>query len=165
RQFHDGSLRTLQFNAFHNGVDHVMDNYTLRDPNPLGPMPMPMAANVERRTDGGRMAAEWEWNNIVLTAGMDAQLSRHRQRRSMGDAYKDMLWEGDAELRNSGAFAEGKWTFAENQHVIAGARLDRARTTDLRTVAGMADAPNPTFGQNRRDTLPAAFLRYERAIA
>ena len=61
-----GRLRQLQANLFHNDADHVMDNYTLRDPNPMSAMPMPMAANVDRRTEGGRIAAEWAWSAFCL---------------------------------------------------------------------------------------------------
>ena len=165
KAFHGGSLRTLTANVFHNEADHVMDNFSLRDPNPMSAMPMPMAADVERRTDGGRIAAEWGWGDFGLTAGADTQRSRHRQRSSMGDAYKDMPWEDDATLRNRGVFAEGRWALAQGQRVIAGARVDRASATDLRATTGMMAMPNPTFGQTRRETLPAGFVRYERDIA
>jgi iron complex outermembrane receptor protein len=164
KTFH-GALRKLEANAFHNEADHVMDNFTLRDPNPMSAMPMPMAADVDRRTDGGRIAAEWAWSGIELTAGLDTQRSRHRQRSSMGNAYKTMPWEDDATLRNSGVFAEARWTVAAGQRLIAGARVDRAQATDLRATAGMMAMPNPTFGKTRRDTLPAGFVRYERDIA
>lgn len=160
-----GALRNLQGNLFRNDADHVMDNYTLRDPNPMSAMPMPMAANVDRATDGGRLAAEWEWGRFALTAGADRQRSRHRQRSSMGDAYKAMPWEDDAEFRNTGLFAEGTWTVAAGRRVIAGLRSDRAEATDKRDAAGMMGMPNPTFGQTRRETLPAGFIRYERDIA
>jgi iron complex outermembrane receptor protein len=164
KTFH-GALRKLEANAFHNEADHVMDNFTLRTPNPMSAMPMPMAADVDRRTDGGRIAGEWAWSGIELTAGLDTQRSRHRQRSSMGNAYKTMPWEDDATLRNSGVFAEARWTVAAGQRLIAGARVDRAQATDLRATAGKMAMPNPTFGQTRRETLPAGFVRYERDIA
>ncbi|TXI80039.1 MAG: TonB-dependent copper receptor [Cupriavidus sp.] len=164
KTFH-GALRKLEANAFHNEADHVMDNFTLRDPNPMSAMPMPMAADVDRRTDGGRVAAEWAWRDMELTAGLDTQRSRHRQRSSMGDAYKIMPWEDDATLRNTGAFAEARWAVAAGQRVIAGARVDRAQATDLRAATGMMAMPNPTFGQTRRETLPGGFVRYEHDIA
>jgi iron complex outermembrane receptor protein len=165
KAFHGGSLRTLQASLFHNVADHVMDNYTLRDPDPMSAMPMPMTADVERRTDGGRLAAEWGWDAFALTAGIDSQRSRHRQRSSMGDMYRDLPWENDAELRNTGAFAEGTWTLAAGRRVVAGLRSDRAEATDLRATAGMMGMPNPSFGQRRRETLPAGFARYEHDVA
>jgi iron complex outermembrane receptor protein len=171
KTFH-GTLRKLSANAYRNDADHVMDNYTLRDPNPMSAMPMPMAANVDRTTDGGRVAADWAWGDFALTAGFDTQRSRHRQRSSMGNAYKDMPWERDAEFRDTGLFAEGTWTLAPGRRAIAGLRIDRAAATDQRSTIGMMgmggmmmDMPNPTFGRTRHETLPAGFLRYERDIA
>jgi len=158
-----GRLRKLQANLFHNDADHVMDNYTLRDPNPMSAMPMPMAANVDRRTEGGRIAAEWAWSAFALTAGVDAQRSKHRQRSAMGrGTYASKPWSQDAEFRNDGLFAEGTWTLVDGQRWIAGARVDRARVTDRRATAGMMAMPNPTAGQTRKQTLPAGFVRYER---
>lgn len=160
-----GTLRKLQANVFHNDADHVMDNFTLRDPNPMSAMPMPMASNVDRITDGERLATEWGWDRFALVAGMDHQRSRHRQRSSMGDAYRDMSWEEDAEFRNTGLFAEGTWTVALGRRVVAGARADRAEATDKRSTAGMMGMPNPTSGQTRRETLTAGFVRHERDLA
>ncbi len=161
-----GALRKLQASAWRNAADHVMDNYSLRDPNPLSTMPMAMASNVARTTRGGRIAADWEWGHLALSAGLDAQRSAHRKRSAMGrGAYAAKPWVQDARLRNLGAFAEATWTAAPGQRVVAGARTDRAEVTDLRASAGMMQRPNPSFGQTRRDTLPSGFVRYERDIA
>src|SRR5690606_28125525 len=102
KTFH-GALRKLQASAYRNDADHVMDNYTLRDPNPMSAMPMPMASNVERITRGGRIAGEWEWGALALTAGMDTQRSMHRSRSAMGrGAYASLPWSQDARFRNLG---------------------------------------------------------------
>ncbi|HRN61763.1 MAG TPA: TonB-dependent copper receptor [Luteimonas sp.] len=160
-----GALASLQASAFHNRADHVMDNYTLRDPNPMGPMPMPIASNVERRTYGGRAALDWQWSQWALTAGADTQDSRHRGRNAMGrGAYRARPWTTDAEFDNLGAFAELTRTLASGGQWIAGARVDRAEVTDLRTTAGMMGMPNPTAGVTRRETLPAGFVRIEQTL-
>ncbi len=164
----DGVLRKLQANVFRNDADHVMDNYTLRDPNPMSSMPMPMASNVDRLTEGGRVAVEWAWDGFEMTTGLDTQRSRHRGRNAMGrDAYLALPWSEDAVFRNTGVFAEGTWSMATGQRVVAGARVDRGEATDKRvTKASMGmGGPNPTRGQTRRETLPAGFVRYERDIA
>ena len=170
RTFH-GALRKVQASLYHNDADHVMDNYSLRDPNPMSSMPMPMASNVDRTTDGGRVAAEWGWGEVALTAGIDAQRSRHRARNAMGrDAYKTVAWSPDATLRNTGVFAEGTWTLDAGLRWVAGLRSDRARATDQRVtrgamgMGGMA-MPNPTFGLTRSEMLPAGFVRFEHDIA
>lgn len=160
----EGVLKSMEATVFHNRADHVMDNYSLRDPNPAGPMPMPMASNVDRRTYGGRVAFDWRWSQWSLDAGMDAQDSRHRERSAMGrGAYRALPWTTDATTSNLGVFGElsregrggGKW--------IAGARVDRAGTTDKRATTGMMGVPNPTADSTRRETLPSGFLRFEQA--
>ena len=170
KAFH-GALRKVQASLYRNDADHVMDNYSLRDPNPMSSMPMPMASNVDRTTDGGRIAAEWGWGDVVLTTGIDAQRSRHRTRNAMGrDAYKTVAWSPDATLRNTGVFAEGTWTLDAGRRWVAGLRSDRARATDQRAtrsamgMGGMA-MPNPTLGLTRSETLPAGFVRFEHDIA
>lgn len=157
-----GALESVQASLFHNYADHVMDNYSLRDPNPMSMMPMPMAANVDRRTQGGRAAVEWQWTQWELTLGADAQDSRHRQRSAMGrGTYRAQPWMTDAEFANLGMFAEAGWTPADAGRWIAGVRMDRGEATDLRETSGMMGMPNPTHGMTRRETLPAGFVRYE----
>jgi len=54
-----------------------MDKYTLRMPDMSVPSPMPMAADGDRRTTGGRVAAHWEWQPPRLVVGTDRQRSQH----------------------------------------------------------------------------------------
>ena len=165
----DGALQEFEASVFHNVADHVMDNYSLRDPNPNGPMPMPMASNVERSTSGGRAAATWRGAGFELVTGIDAQDSRHRRRGGMGrGAYLAMPWVVDARFDNLGLFAEGTWFQGDAGRWIAGARVDRAGVDDERMSVsgghGNPAMPNPTAGQTREETLTAGFVRYERDI-
>ena len=164
-------LQAFEASVFHNVADHVMDNYSLRDPNPDGPMPMPMASNVERGTSGGRAAATWVGAGFELVTGVDAQDSRHRRRSAMGrGAYLAVPWEVDARFDNLGAFAEGTWFQGERDRWIAGLRVDRAGVDDERaTVSGGHGhgghaMPNPTAGESREETLKAGFVRFEQDI-
>ena len=159
-----GNLRRLQANVFHNSADHVMHNFSLRAPNPMGAMPMPMASNVERTTWGGRVAVDWDRDAFALTAGFDHQDSQHRKRSGMGGVYASMPWSRDAAFRSSGLFAEGTWSLASGQRMVAGLRTDRAEATDMRATLGKMAMPNPTYGMTRKETLPAGFVRYERDI-
>jgi iron complex outermembrane receptor protein len=160
-----GAIDALEASLYRNRADHVMDNYTLRDPNPDSAMPMPMASNVERTTVGGRVAATWRGDAVDVTAGVDAQDSRHRTRNAMGrNAYKGLPWARDARLDNAGTFAELAWKADASRRVVAGARVDRARVQDQRATAGMMDMPNPTAGDIRHDTLPSGFVRYEHGL-
>ncbi len=162
-----GTLDALVANIYRNDVDHVMDNYTLRDPDPSGSMPMPMASNVAQRTDGGRAAATWQWTTLEITAGADLHDSTHRQRSAMGrNAYLGVPWTTDATFRTYGLFAESHWHLTDKHHVMSGARLDRAQARDLRTrTGGMMPMPNPTAGRRRGETLPGGFVRYEYDMA
>src|SRR5690606_15411127 len=151
-------------------ADHVMDNYSLRDPNPAGAMPTPMASNVERSTRGGRAAATWRGAHVELVTGVDVQDSRHRRRSAMGrGAYQAVPWTVDARFDNLGVFAEGTWSHGPHR-VIAGARVDRAGVDDERaTVSGGHGhgghaMPNPTAGQSREETLKAGFVRFEQDV-
>jgi iron complex outermembrane receptor protein len=159
-----GVLEEVTANVFYNYANHVMDNYTLREPNPTSSMPIPMATNVDRRTVGGRIATLWTLERIELTVGLDTSDSRHRTRSAMGrHAYAQQRWQTDAVLSNTGAFAEAVWHVHDGGHAVFGARADRAAATDQRVLAGrMMPMPNPTAGETRRETLRSGFVRYER---
>ncbi len=161
-----GALEAFTASVFENTADHVMDNYSLRTPNPNGAMPMPMASNVERRTRGGRIAADWDLGTLQLTTGVDGQDSRHRRRNASGrGAYRALPFVTDATFSSLGAFAEATWTPAAGHSLVAGARADRSEVEDRRATAGMMGMPNPTHGQTREETLKAGFLRYERELS
>ena len=167
-----GPLSGIEANLYYNDIDHVMDNYTLRDPDPAGPMPMAMASNVAHRTVGGRAALTWRGAQWDLTGGVDARASRHSRRSAMGrGAYLAQPWEVDARFRQAGAFAEMHWHLSQRHHLVGGARVDRAEAEDRRMHAGGGGhghgggaMPNPTAGMTRSNTLPSAFLRYEHKV-
>ncbi|KAF1707722.1 TonB-dependent copper receptor [Pseudoxanthomonas sangjuensis] len=161
-----GVFDGIEANVYRNRADHVMDNYTMREPNPTGPMPMPMASNVERLTTGGRAALSLSGERFDATLGFDAQDSRHRSRNGMGrNTYAAQPWQRDATLRDTGVFGEATWRIDDQARIVAGARADRATTRDERLVAGAMGMPNPTAGQTRRETLAAGFVRYEHGAA
>ena len=158
-----GVLDAVVANVYQNDVDHVMDNYSLRDPDPTGSMPMPMASNVAHRTRGGRVATTWQAGRWEVTTGVDLRDSRHRRRSASGrGAYLALPWSVDAKFHSWGAFAESHWHITDTHHVMSGVRVDRAEAQDLRaSTGGMMPMPNPTAGMVRRETLPSAFVRYE----
>lgn len=165
-----GLLSKVEGNIYYNYADHIMDNYSLRTPNPASSMPMPMASNVDRRTLGGRFAATLTWRDVELVAGVDAQRSEHRARRSSYEMMSGTLtgpgafaWNKDADFHNYGAFAEATWQLEARNRLIAGVRLDRASARDFRQrIDGMmGSTSNPTAGASRAETLPSGFARYE----
>jgi len=167
----------LEIQAAYHYADHVMDNYTLRDPDPQGPMPMAMASDVDRRTLGGRIAGTFRWGDALqLVAGADASGSTHSGRNGgppgsmMGD-YRSLPRERDARMSDVGAFGELSWSFAPRRRLISGLRLDRAHvrgyalpvdTTAMHDM-GMPGA-GPTVDLSREATLRAGFVRYERDL-
>jgi len=162
-------LQNVDARLYYNYADHVMDNYSLRSPNPLDammPMRKPMATAVDRRTLGGRVAATWLWGDYELVAGLDGQTNEHRKRSAGGvDAYKALPWAKDAEFSQYGAFAELTLSLDDNASLISGLRIDRVSATDERAqlcnMMGMACRDNPTASDERSDTLYSGFMRYE----
>lgn len=162
-------LKKIDARVYYNYADHVMDNYSLRSPNPndvMMPMRNPMATAVDRRTLGGRLATTWELGEYELVAGVDAQTNEHRRRSASGiDNYKNLPWTKDAEFTQLGAFGELSRDLDEKRRIISGLRADRVTVTDERTqlcnMMGMACRDNPTAGDERSDNLYSGFLRYE----
>lgn len=165
-------LDKIEAKVYYNYADHIMDNFRLRVPDPTSMMNGPMAAQVDRRTLGTRVAATWKWDSVELITGIDAQRSEHRQRSStlsMMGGYTDAdqyPWDKDAVMHNYGVFAEATWSLAERDRLISGARLDRSSAKDFRpsfsSMMGMGmPIPNPTADETRAETLPSGFVRYE----
>ncbi|EMH2961164.1 TonB-dependent copper receptor [Burkholderia multivorans] len=162
-------LDRIEARVYYNEADHVMDNYTLRQPDPASSMPMRMASEVRRRTVGARAAATWRFGDAFkLVTGIDAQLNRLDSRAAMGrQNYGDQPWDAQATMWNAGAFGELTWYAAETARVIGGARVDYASARDKRATTGgmMTSRPNPTFDDDRARVLPSGFVRYERDLA
>ncbi|WP_193100962.1 TonB-dependent copper receptor [Burkholderia sp. Z1] len=162
-------LDRIEARVYYNEADHVMDNTTLRQPDPTSSMPMRMAAEVRRRTFGARAAATFRFgDDFKLVTGVDAQSNRLDSRSAMGSQnYGDQPWDAQATMWNAGAFGELTWYASDVSRVIGGARIDYASARDKRaTVSGMMmSKPNPTFDDDRARVLPSGFVRYERDLA
>lgn len=178
----------LEAQVYYNYADHVMDNFSLRDFVPTGMMQAPTLSRVDRRTLGGRVVGTWQWTDVELKAGVDAQRSEHRKvmnptlaaNQMVAAAGSDALpWVPDAMLHSYGLFGELTWDLSESQKVIGGLRLDLHEATDervffrshhptLKNMMGMPvsqDWANPSADEARRDTLYSGFLRYEEELA
>ncbi|MBU6248015.1 MAG: TonB-dependent copper receptor [Xanthomonadaceae bacterium] len=168
----------LEAQAYTHYADHVMDNTTLRQPDPASMMPMAMASNVARRTDGGRIAGTWRWDDALgLVAGLDGSGSTHTARLggapgSMND-YRLLPRLRDARTGDVGAFGELRWRFAPHQRVVSGARIDRAQARGYQLTlpsgtgsmgSGMGRSMAAKVAADRSSTLPSGFVRYERDL-
>ena len=175
----------LKVQLYSNYTDHVMDNYTLRHPDPAGMMPLAMASDVDHHARGGRVSGTWRWDDVVqLDAGLDGSTSIHDSRTggpagSMLGYYLDIPRTRDARIQAVGAFGELRWSFAPRQRLITGARLDHAGTRGYelatgnmsRGLSGMAPGGMGSMpaaaivSAGRSSILPAGFARYERDLS
>ena len=160
----------LEAQAYYNYVDHVMDNYTLRDFTPTPTMANPAVSNPDRRTTGGRAALELALSAATTAAvGTDLQENQHSLRSTMNQAmqpYESLPRVDDAWFRSVGLFGEANHRLAERTRLIAGLRADFWEARDERNTlrTGMTSVPNPTADETRRTTLPSGFARVERDL-
>lgn len=162
-----GRLNGYEATLYYNRADHIMDNYSLRTPNPQSMMAMPMFANVDRTTLGGRAALTWTLGQVELVTGADFSRSQHRNRSgSSAIAPEHLPWVEDARIDNTGVFVEGMWKFTGHSQLAFGARTDAARVQDLRAKTdGMMPRANPSFNQARTADLQSGFFRIEHNLS
>lgn len=159
----DRVVSRIEAQAFHNYVDHVMDNYSLRE---LMPMMMAMANNPDRRTSGARVSFDLSGESAGATFGVDMQENVHTVRSTsnqMADPYQAKPRMEDGRFRDVGVFGEANWRLAENRKIVAGVRLDAWHARDNR-LTRTGNQPNPTYRGERNETLTSGFARYERAV-
>ncbi|MDR0529871.1 MAG: TonB-dependent copper receptor [Zoogloeaceae bacterium] len=163
-------LDKVEAQAYYNYIDHVMDNYSLRDTAAKA-----MASNPDRKTFGGRFAVTLlPAERFSLVIGADTQKNIHTARSGgrsgAANYYREQNRKEDFRFRGFGFFGEATWQASAHGSVIFGAREDTWRTKDNRATlsvgSGMMAAarPNPTYGQSRRETLFSGFARYEHAF-
>ena len=174
----------LEAQVYYNYADHIMDNYSLRDFVPSMMMPNPTLSRVDRRTLGGRLVGTWQWTDVELKAGVDAQRSEHRKVMNPAGAANQMVtaagsdalpWVPDAMLHSYGLFGELTWDMSETRKIVSGLRIDLHEAEDQRAFFRSHDTSsmpivsrdwdNPTAGETRRDTLYSGFVRYEEELA
>lgn len=139
-------ISKINFQAYRNYVDHVMDNYSLR-PQPM----MPMSMNVDRTTIGGKATIELLLTDkTTATIGFDYRKDKHAGNMVSGTNYKAAAKTRDMTFENTGAFFDAKYVPGINDRVLYGLRIDRLAVT-------YANSP----GRTDNDTTYGAFLRYE----
>jgi iron complex outermembrane receptor protein len=166
-----GVATAVDAQAYYNYVDHVMDNYSLRDFAPTPAMPFRSVSNPDRETTGAKLLAQLQFGQTVsAAAGIDLQRNEHTLRATMNETlqpYEAMPRAADGRFRSAGVFGEGTWTVAADTRVVGGVRVDDWQARDQREtlrLGAMGSVPNPTAGQERNDTLTSGFARYERDL-
>lgn len=140
-----GSLR-WSATVYHDTVDHLMDNYSLRELT----APMAMRVPTTSDTSGGRAMAEWDLAAWRVSVGGDWQLNRRDATRFAGpnpdmvQTVQSIMWP-DVEIENAGVFSEASVDLAERVRLTAGVRVDRwdaeARDAEVPTMGGVGPSP------------------------
>ena len=143
-------IKKIEAQVNYNFNDHVMDNYSLREFKPGGMMSMPMATNVARKTLNARMAVTSEWDKLQLITGIDSQNNQHSKRNgNLMTAYQNKPRIKDMEFQSIGGFGELSYQVSDNHKLVSGLRLDQVKVEAVES------------NQERKKTLPSAFLRFE----
>ncbi|ART80982.1 TonB-dependent copper receptor [Oceanisphaera avium] len=149
-------LSTLQLQYGHSLIDHVMDNYNLRDHN----SGMFSAMNPKRSTDTARAMAELSLGEHITKVGVDWLADNHSSRMAMGmsanaaNSYQTKAYQDTQSFRNVGFFIEDNWQLNPEQRLISGLRLDH-------TQARFEKMPASNTLKEQDYQLQAGFLRFE----
>ncbi|QGT78664.1 TonB-dependent receptor [Guyparkeria halophila] len=118
----EGPVDALRLEVSRANVDHLMDNYSLRELT----APMPMEAPAESHTTTARLTASSRIHQVELDYGLDFQ--RVEQDAQAFNGMTDMLmfrqWP-DGRTDQMGAFVEGDWQVDARNALRAGLRVDR----------------------------------------
>jgi iron complex outermembrane recepter protein len=159
-------LADFEFQAYYNYVDHVMDNFSLRQPS--GMMANPSAMNPDRTTTGGKAALGLTpLSSLVIDIGIDVQSNHHTSRNSMDQLavpFTSLPRLADTKFEQGGLFVEADWSLNDTSRIISGLRVDQWRFTDKRQSIAlnmMSSVANPQAEFRREDTLHSAFVRFE----
>ena len=144
----------VEAQVYYNYVDHVMDNYSLR--NQTG---MRMLSNPDRETQGGRIAATFDLSpRTSLETGIDFQTNDHSLRS--GTDFTTKPRTPDMRFSSWGLFGELTHDLNAANRLIGGLRVDASKAEDLR-----APSARDSGGKADDTTLKAGFLRWENAFA
>lgn len=142
-----GFLTGLSFEAYSTRVDHLMDNYSLREFTAAMPLRVPTTSD----TAGGRLLMDTEAGPWNLTFGIDVQNNERDATRYTGtldnvNTTQSFLWPG-AKIDQTGLILEGEHPISGNRLVKAGIRYDyvtyNATRADAQPAAMAAMNPTP----------------------
>lgn len=163
-------FESMEAKLYYNAIDHIMDNFSLREFTASAMMPNPAISNPYRETFGGTLILD-DWgltHTGALDLGLNFQTDTHSIRKTMNAPVMGLGdFADDARFETLGVFGEFDWQPSAYGRAFIGARLDLHRAKDYRATVPlgmMGTAPNPTAGQERTETLPSGFARYERTL-
>lgn len=145
-EFNGDYLQSVEFQAYHNENDHVMDQFD---------QGVNSGTNVRRRTQGGHVWAQWSIGKLSMVTGADMQDSTHKGRSinpAVDNGLDDLLnkpFKDNMSYTQFGVFGEFEYDF-EPVLLVTGIRYDHW-DTELH-VAQQGD---------RQDDLVSGFARIE----
>jgi iron complex outermembrane recepter protein len=153
-------LERLELKLYHNYVDHVMDNFSLRANSG-----MKRINNPDRTTRGGRAEVQVSPTQATfLTAGLDYQENDHTVRSASSmtvPSVADQPRLTDAEFRSAGLFGELDHQLDGRNRLTGGLRLERDKAVARKAPDAFGGV---AAGTSDRNTNQGAFLRYEREL-
>jgi iron complex outermembrane recepter protein len=170
-----GALSSLKAELAISRVDHVMDNYSLREP----PSPMMrMRAPASSDTDSGRLVGEIEHGDQRWRFGLAVQNNARDAIRvnDFNGMLNSLLWPG-VSIDQTGVFFEHHLALSGRQRLISGLRYDRVRARASRTDGqpdGNLLSPNALYalyygpnadGRRRTEHNGSGLLRFERDMS
>ena len=142
-------IKKIEAQVNYNYNDHIMDNFSLRSVPMVHDMSThsmkanPSSMQVTRRTLNARMAVTHEWDHLQFITGFDSQHNKHAGAMNGAALTEDMAFQ------SYGAFGEVTYDLGHDNRVVTGLRVDQVEIDALKTA------------QNRKETLPSAFIRFE----
>jgi iron complex outermembrane receptor protein len=157
-----GRVEKIEAKVYHNYVDHVMDNYSLRTP-----AAMKSVSNPDRTTDGARVALQLNMGASALTTvGVDYQSNEHTMRSIMGSMtipdINTRERNKDASFKSTGLFTETDYSAGDRDRIVGGVRADWAEATAENVMAPYGGA---VAGTTDKDTNIGLFIREEHQLA
>ncbi|MBS4068406.1 MAG: TonB-dependent copper receptor [Sulfurimonas sp.] len=162
------NIDKLEIQAYHNYVDHIMDNYTFRTTASYSAM------NPDRTTDGGKIKISTTIPNTKITniSGIDYKTDKHTNRNAMGKASAALVEStlfsttrsADFDFKQIGFFDETTFNLTEQDKIIAGIRVDKHEVLDKREKLGILIFNNPNYNKKDTATLTSGFVRYENSL-
>ena len=169
-------IDNIKAEVYLNEVDHVMDNFSLREPPVMMGMPMLRETDTTSDTTGGRLVLTSTLQNTSVTYGIDLQRNvRNATLYNMNMTQPQELSYlcPDANIQQLGIFAEATTRLDDRRRLVYGLRVDQVDAS-----AGLADAiPNPampmysanmaymtyygTKAEDQTETNVGGLLRYE----
>ncbi len=149
-----GALTRIEGNLFLTSVDHLMDNYSLRNPTAM----MGMSAPTSSETWGGQLEAHLDFGNVRAKVGIDHQSNNRMAEGYMGPiaqieaqnpAFQVALSWPDVTIAQTGLYGEAEVDLNDRTMLKLGARYDYVKAdaalAAVPTTGGMGMTANDFY--------------------